>query len=101
MFRTYKSPSLEEGEPADHIHALCSLSKTLLVDDVKKASSKWIKTKGGLFTKFHWQSGYGAFSVSPSQVADGRCRPRAMPWAFEDCPFRAWVRDQSTWVLGT
>ncbi|MBZ5536922.1 MAG: transposase [Acidobacteriia bacterium] len=61
------------GGPADHIHALCSLSKTLsvaeLIEDVKKASSKWIKTKGALYTKFHWQSGDGAFSVSPSQVA--------------------------------
>jgi putative transposase len=73
VFRTYRSPSLEVGGPADHIHALCSLSKTLsvaeLIEDVKKASSKWIKTKGGLYTKFHWQNGYGAFSVSPSQVA--------------------------------
>ncbi|MGB7624297.1 MAG: transposase, partial [Terriglobia bacterium] len=42
VFRTYKSPSLEAGGPADHIHALCSLSKTLsvaeLIEDVKKAS---------------------------------------------------------------
>ncbi|MGB7622382.1 MAG: transposase [Terriglobia bacterium] len=72
MFRTYKSPSLEVGGPADHIHALCSLSKTLsvaeLIEDVKKTASKWIKTKGGLYMKFHWQSGYGAFSLSPSQV---------------------------------
>jgi putative transposase len=73
VFRTYQSPSLEVGGAADHIHALCSLSKTLsvaeLIEDVKKASSKWINTKGGLYTKFHWQSGYGAFSVSPSQAA--------------------------------
>jgi putative transposase len=76
VFRTYKSPSIEVGGAADHIHALCSLSKTLsvadLIEDVKKASSKWIKTKGGLYTKFYWQSGYGAFSVSPSQVATVR-----------------------------
>jgi hypothetical protein len=36
---------------------------------VKKDTSKWIKTKGGILRKFHWQNGYGAFSVSQSKVA--------------------------------
>ena len=38
-------------------------------DQVKKGSSKWIKTKGAAFRKFHWQDGYAAFSVSPSKAA--------------------------------
>ena len=39
---------------------------------MKRASSKWIKTKGAGYTKFAWQSGYGAFSVSQSQTGKVR-----------------------------
>jgi hypothetical protein len=39
-----------------------------LVETVKTSSSKWIKTKGVEFANFHWQSGYGAFSVSQSDA---------------------------------
>jgi hypothetical protein len=28
----------------------------------------WIKTKGGILNKFHWQNGYGAFSIGRSEV---------------------------------
>ena len=35
---------------------------------LKKDSSKWIKTKGNTFAGFHWQDGYGAFSIGESQV---------------------------------
>lgn len=34
---------------------------------VKKDSSKWIKTNGTAFRHFHWQDGYGAFSIGESQ----------------------------------
>ncbi len=33
---------------------------------MKKRSSKWMKQQG--VEKFSWQAGYGAFSVSESQV---------------------------------
>jgi hypothetical protein len=33
---------------------------------MKTGSSKWIKTRGPRYRGFHWQSGYGAFSISPS-----------------------------------
>ncbi len=56
----------------DHIHIACNLSRTLsvskLVEEVKTESSKWMKTKGA--PTFAWQNGYGAFSVSPSQMGD-------------------------------
>jgi len=39
-----------------------------IVETVKTSSSKWIKTKGAAFADFHWQSGYGAFSVSQSDA---------------------------------
>ncbi len=35
---------------------------------LKKDSSKWIKTKGDDLADFYWQAGYGAFSVSRSQI---------------------------------
>jgi len=56
----------------DHIHLLFDLARTTAVskavEDVKKASSKWIKTQGPEFAGFAWQSGYGAFAVSESKV---------------------------------
>jgi len=56
----------------DHIHILCRLSKTLdvaaLIREIKRDSSKWIKDENPQLSEFHWQNGYGAFSVSPSHV---------------------------------
>lgn len=58
------------GGVADHVHALFVLAKTLavskVVEEVKKESSKWAKQH--IHPTFYWQSGYGAFSVSPSNV---------------------------------
>jgi putative transposase len=38
------------------------------VEDVKKSSSKWLKSKSPRMGNFAWQAGYGAFSVSESNV---------------------------------
>jgi REP element-mobilizing transposase RayT len=66
------SPSLRVGGVADHVHILCRLSKTLdvaaLVREIKRDSSKWIKEQDARLDDFHWQNGYGAFSVSPAHV---------------------------------
>lgn len=55
----------------DHIHLLISLGRTMgiseLIGDIKRDSSKWIKTQGD-FVDFYWQEGYGAFSIGQSQV---------------------------------
>ncbi|TDB65823.1 transposase [Arundinibacter roseus] len=60
------------GGYTDHVHILCMLSKKIalmkLLEEVKSHSSKWIKTKGERFHDFYWQNGYGAFSVSPSDI---------------------------------
>ena len=65
-------PVLTMNGTADHVHVLFNLSrvKTLaeVVEELKTSTSKWIKTKGPNFRGFHWQSGYGAFSVSQSNV---------------------------------
>jgi len=58
----------------DHVHTLFALSKNhslaQVVMEVKRATSKWIKTQGTGFAKFHWQSGYGAFSIGQSGVEE-------------------------------
>ena len=65
-------PSVRVGGVEDHVHLFFGLSRTLtvakLVETIKTASSKWIKTKGPQFARFHWQGGYGAFSVSQSDA---------------------------------
>ena len=59
---------------ADHVHLLLSMGKAVtlptLVGDVKRASSAWLKTKGGMLAKFQWQDGYSAFSVGHIQKDD-------------------------------
>ena len=66
------SPSLLVGGVADHVHLLCRLSKTHslsdLIRDLKRSSTNWIKQENAGLSDFHWQAGYGAFSVSPSHV---------------------------------
>jgi putative transposase len=61
---------LKAGSVSDHIHLLISHPRTIapanLVETVKTASSKWIKDRDRRFAGFHWQSGYGIFSISPS-----------------------------------
>ena len=39
-----------------------------LVEDVKRNSSRWIKTKGDHYRYFAWQGGYAGFSVSQSKL---------------------------------
>jgi hypothetical protein len=39
-----------------------------VLEEVKKSSSKWIKTKGPEYKNFYWQNGYGAFSIGQSGV---------------------------------
>ena len=72
VFQACESPSLLVGGARDHIHALFVLSRTWaladVVEEVKTSSSKWIKTKGQEFNQFHWQAGYGAFSIGQSQA---------------------------------
>ena len=63
-------PSLQTGGTDDHVHILFSLGRTIpmsdVVEEVKKGSSKWMKTQG--VPTFTWQAGYGAFSVGESQA---------------------------------
>lgn len=63
---------LEIGGMPDHIHILAKLSpRRAIMDvlrDVKAGSSKWVNDRRLTPDRFEWQTGYGAFSVSQSQV---------------------------------
>jgi REP element-mobilizing transposase RayT len=66
------SPAILINGVEDHIHILCQLSRKFAIMDVLKHSktetSKWIKKQGSAYRDFHWQGGYGIFSVSQSNV---------------------------------
>src|SRR3989442_11500165 len=60
------------GGVSDHIHVVTTLPRTVsqaeFIEQIKKTSSKWIKELDARYRGFFWQRGYGAFSVSPSQL---------------------------------
>lgn len=74
--RNIQFPSLVVGVVEDHVHVLCNLHRTVaiseLVEEVKTNSSARIKQEGPGLGDFHWQNGYGAFSVSQSNVESVR-----------------------------
>ena len=42
--------------------------RLISIEEIKKTSLKWIKALDARYRGFFWQRGYGAFSVSPSQL---------------------------------
>jgi putative transposase len=67
--------SLQVGGIEDHVHLLVGLKATHCLSDVlrelKRTSSTWVHTEIGE-TQFAWQTGYSAFTVSPSSSAGVR-----------------------------
>jgi REP element-mobilizing transposase RayT len=57
---------------ADHVHIVTTLPRTVsqaqMIEQMKKASSKWIKALDLRYRGFFWQRGYGVFSISSSQL---------------------------------
>ncbi len=68
VIRSLKCTPIQIGGVEDHIHILCSISRSISVAEfmqkVKSKSSKWIKSIGVPYEDFSWQRGYGCFSVS-------------------------------------
>ncbi|OWK36262.1 transposase [Fimbriiglobus ruber] len=66
------NPAILVGGMSDHVHLLFVLARSQplskVVEIVKKQSSKWAKEH--VHPGFYWQTGYGAFSVSPSNIPD-------------------------------
>jgi putative transposase len=67
--RKTKIVALAIGGIEDHIHALVELPPTMAVSKavnlMKSNSSRWMNEQG---IKFAWQEGFGAFSVSASNI---------------------------------
>jgi REP element-mobilizing transposase RayT len=72
IFKKWDSPLLIINGTADHTHALVNLSRKHsvmeVIKEVKRRSSAWIGSRGGMLSKFQWQSGYGVFSVCSSHA---------------------------------
>jgi putative transposase len=70
--RKIECPSLRIGGTEDHVHLAIRLGRVIsiaeLLKELKQDSSKWLKTQSSELRDFHWQNGYGAFSVSPGHV---------------------------------
>jgi REP element-mobilizing transposase RayT len=66
------SPLVAAGGVADHVHLLVSLGRQTcvadLVRELKSNSSGWVHETFPEHPRFAWQSGYGAFAVSKSNV---------------------------------
>lgn len=73
MLKNQNCAPIQTNAVSDHVHLLFCLCPTKplskIVGELKEDSSKWIKTKGEEFRGFYWQAGYGAFSVSKSNVS--------------------------------
>ena len=72
--KTNKIPALEIGGVDNHVHLLLSVPSTITVAKalqlIKGGSSKWIHDTFTEHKHFSWQEGYGAFSVSISQIQE-------------------------------
>ncbi len=72
IIRAEKGVLLEIGGIEDHVHLLAGFPPTIAVSNmvrlIKANSSRWANELPERREKFSWQTGYGAFTVSQSQV---------------------------------
>jgi len=65
-------PIIRVGGVEDHVHVLACLGRTVSlanwVKELKRASNSWVRHHFPAHPDFEWQAGYGAFSVSQSQI---------------------------------
>ena len=71
VIRGERGSVLEIGGVADHVHILARFGAAVAVSEmvqrIKGSSSHWMNARPESW--FAWQNGYGAFTVSESQVA--------------------------------
>ena len=74
IVRPHGAVLLAAGGIPDHVHLSVSLGKELSVSAalriIKANSSKWVHDTFSEKRRFAWQNGYGAFSVSQSNLDD-------------------------------
>lgn len=72
--RAHSMKALQVGGIEDHIHALIMappiIAPCQIAQYLKGASSAWIHDEFPQLKNFSWQDGYGAFSVSKSNIPD-------------------------------
>ena len=70
--KTLECPPILVGGTEDHVHVVARQSRTISlsnwVKELKRTTSLWIKERDPREKAFQWQAGYGAFSVSQSNV---------------------------------
>lgn len=79
IYKRFREPPLivdAVGGVSDHVHCLFSISPVHTIaqalKDIKGESSRLINSSLWIEGSFSWQEGYGAFSVSPSQLSKVR-----------------------------
>lgn len=98
VLKNMECPALTINSVSDHVHVLFILHRTValskVIGEVKSSSSKWLKTQSDTLSKFAWQGGFGAFSVSESNVeavkkyiASQEARHRKVSFEDELCSF--------------
>ena len=72
IIRSQQGHLIEIGGIEDHIHLLVCLSPIKAISDsireIKANASKWVNEFPDQRNRFEWQKGYGAFTVSYSQI---------------------------------
>lgn len=101
ILRDVGAPLLEINSEPDHVHVLFLLSRTVTLADtisqLKRSSSLWLKDIDPAFSHFHWQNGYGAFSVSSTKLEIVRKyiqhqRQHHQKETYQE-EFRRWLRE--------
>jgi REP element-mobilizing transposase RayT len=80
IIKQTSSEPIKIGGVENHVHVLVNMSKNIslskFLEEIKKNSSRWIKTKGVHYKDFAWQcgySGYGHKYVAPIGAQFIRC----------------------------
>ena len=96
VLKNHDSMLIKINSVRDHIHILFAQSKNhapaKIVEQVKTASSGWIKTLDPWYHDFAWQGGYGEFSVSPMHVMAVREYIRQQPKHHQEEDFQTEYR---------
>ena len=90
--RGIEASALAVGGSADHVHILARVRPDLavaeLVRELKRESFAKLKLEHPELVRFHWQAGYGAFTVSASKAASVRRYIRSQPEHHRSLSFK-------------
>ena len=96
ILKGHNSPVIEINSVSEHIHILFAQSKNhapaKLVEQVKSASSAWLKRQDPSYHGFAWQGGYAEFSVSPRHIPVVRAYIRRQQAHHKNEPFQVELR---------